>query len=244
MEEAQTLGCQAVAFGLDTLDMARIHEEAIHKIEEGIAGNGAAANAGLAVKTVKKLARKTETQRERASAFFAEAINPIEETHFTAGETRGRLRRLSESLHQRTVELAASKQRLKQKIIKRKTKEKALRQSGEHQTKLLKDSLQLQQRLQRLTHRLLVAQENERKKISRELRNEIAQTLLGINVRLVSLQVGATASTKGRQDEIASTQQLVAESAKTMHRFTRRFEKVAAVASSKARTPPKRHHER
>jgi len=43
----------------------------------------------------------------------------------------------------------------------------------------LKDSLQLQEELRQLTHQVLAAQEEERKKISHELQDEIAQTLLG-----------------------------------------------------------------
>jgi signal transduction histidine kinase len=75
--------------------------------------------------------------------------------------------------------------------------EAALRKSGEHYTRLLKESLQLQERLRNLTHQVLAAQENERRNISRELQDEIAQTLLGINVRLLSLKQEARSNTQG-----------------------------------------------
>jgi signal transduction histidine kinase len=70
---------------------------------------------------------------------------------------------------------------------------------------------------------MLAAQEDERKKISRELQNEIAQTLLGINVRLVSLKQEARNNTKGLKKEIASTQRLVVKSAQSVRRVARRF---------------------
>jgi len=74
-----------------------------------------------------------------------------------------------------------------------------------------------------LTHEILSAQENGRKKISRDLRDEIAQTLLGINVRLLTLKKGATARNEGLAKEIASTQRLVKRSVKTINRFAREF---------------------
>jgi signal transduction histidine kinase len=82
----------------------------------------------------------------------------------------------------------------------------------------LKESLQLQEGLRQLTHQVLAAQEDERKKISRELQDEIAQTLLGINVRLLSLKQEARTNTKGLKNEIASTQRLVVKSAKSVRR--------------------------
>jgi glycosyltransferase involved in cell wall biosynthesis len=136
--------------------------------------------------------------------------------------------RLMSMLERRTVDLAASKLRLRHRIVKRKTAEEELRQSGEHQARLLQESLLMQQRLSRLTRRLLVGQESERKKISLGLRDEIAQTLLGINVRLLALKADAAINTVGFHKEIGSTQQLVAKSAKALHRVARGFGQEAA----------------
>ena len=77
--------------------------------------------------------------------------------------------------------------------------------------------------MRQLTHQVLAAQENERKKISRELQDEIAQTLLGINVRLLTLKQEARSNTKGLKNEIASTRQLVLKSAKSVRRAARQF---------------------
>ena len=75
--------------------------------------------------------------------------------------------------------------------------ETALKKSGEHYAKLLKESLQLQEGLRQLAHQVLATQEDERRKISRELQDEIAQTLLGINVRLLSLKQEARSNIAG-----------------------------------------------
>ena len=56
-----------------------------------------------------------------------------------------------------------------------------------------------------------------------ELQDEIAQTLLGINVRLLSLKQEARNNTKGLKNEIASTQRLVVKSAKSVRRVAREF---------------------
>jgi signal transduction histidine kinase len=81
----------------------------------------------------------------------------------------------------------------------------------------------VQEDLRQLTHRVLVTQENERKNISGELQNKIGQTLLGINVRLLSLKQEARNNTKGLKKEIASTQRLVVESANSVRRVAREF---------------------
>jgi signal transduction histidine kinase len=90
--------------------------------------------------------------------------------------------------------------------------------------KWLKESLQLQMRLRRLTHQVLVAQENERTKISYKLRDEVAQNLLSINVQLLLLKQIARGKTKGLKNEIACAQRLVVESARSVRRLARELD--------------------
>jgi signal transduction histidine kinase len=201
---ARGLGRQAATIGLETLDLAKIHNQALSSLEASSSKDGII---------------------KRAEIFFAEAITPIEETHRAALKANAHLNQLHTTLGRRTVDLVASHRSLKQGIVHRKGVEQALKKSGDHYAQLLKESQLLQKRLRRLTHRLLLAQEDKRKKISRELHDEIAQTLLGINVRLLTLKKEATVSTKGFKKEIASTQQLVGKSAKTISRFAREFGK-------------------
>jgi signal transduction histidine kinase len=57
--------------------------------------------------------------------------------------------------------------------------------------------------------------------ISRELHDEIAQTLTGINVQLASLKTEAGRDTKDIERKITSTQRLVEKSVEIVHRFAR-----------------------
>ena len=184
------------------LELARMHERALVLLE---AANG---KDGIA---------------KQAEIFFIEAIIPIVETHRAARQSKIQLDRLKKMLGRRTVELAVTNHQLQRGIVRRKTMETALNKSGEHYTKLLEDSLQLQEGLRQLAHQVLEAQEDERKKISRELQDEIAQTLLGINVRLLTLKQEARSNTKGLKNEIANTQRLVLKSAKSVRRVAREY---------------------
>ena len=114
---------------------------------------------------------------------------------------------MNQTLSQRSVDLAASNRQLKQEIVQRKSVEESLRKSEQHYSQLLEQSRQMQEQLRLLSRQLLSAQEEERKKISRELHDVIAQTLTGINVRLATLKSEATLNTKGLERNIARTQQ-------------------------------------
>jgi signal transduction histidine kinase len=201
---AQELGRQAMATGLETLDVARIHEQAL--ITLVLPGYSA---------------RTRDVMVRRAGAFFAEAITPIEKTHRTAQEANGRLTQMIEKLHRRSADLDDSNRQLKQEIAQRKTVEESLRNSERHYSQLLDQSHHLQEQLRLLSRQLLLAQEEERKRISRELHDEIAQTLTGINVRLAALKTEATLNTKGLQGKISSTQRMVEKSVDIVHRFAR-----------------------
>jgi signal transduction histidine kinase len=204
LQPARAIGRQAVADALETLDVAKIHERALASIEASSSRNGVI---------------------KRAELFFAEAITPIEKTHHAALKANSHLNQLTKTLGRRTSGLAASNRSLKQGIVRRKTVEQALKKSAGRYARLVKESRRMQEHLRHLTHQLLSTQEKRRTKISRKLHDEIAQTLLGINVRLLTLKKEATVSTKGFKKEIASTQRLVEKSVKTMSRFGHEFGK-------------------
>jgi signal transduction histidine kinase len=122
------------------------------------------------------------------------------------------------------VDLAVSHRFLKQGITQRKAAEKNLQKSGKHNTQLLTESRQLQQHLRQLNHQIISAQEVERTAISRELHDEVAQTLLGINVRLLTLKHATPLHKADFKKEIADTQRLVKQSIRSINRYARELE--------------------
>src|SRR5205807_10512105 len=106
-------------------------------------------------------------------------------------------------------------------ITQRKLAEDSFKQSEKHYAELLEQSRQMQDQLRLLSRQLLSAQEEERKKISRELHDVIAQTLATINVRLAALRKAATLDSAGLEQNIAHTQRLVQEAVEIVHRFAR-----------------------
>lgn len=192
---ALELGHRAVTLGLETLDLARIHDRALATLE---------------LSDIKNAFTRLATR------FFTEANTAIETTHRAAQQAKADLNTLSAALGQRTRELAASNRQLRRGLVRRKIMEDKFAERGKRHQKCLEESLDLQNRLRRLTRQVLAAQEDERKKISRELRDEIAQTLLGINVRLLCLKQEARSKTNGLKNTIASTQRWVANSARSV----------------------------
>jgi signal transduction histidine kinase len=204
LNSARELGRRAVAIGLETLDLARIHNEALAMLEASSSRDGFI---------------------ERAEIFFAEAITPIEKTHHAAVKGTRRLSELNKTLGRRTADLAATNRSLERGIGRRKAVEEALKKRRAHSERLLRESRQLQENLQRLTRKIMSAQEDKRKKISLDLQDEIGQTLLGINVRLLLLKKEAGLSAARLQKEIARTHRLVDMSVETLDRFAREFGK-------------------
>src|ERR1044071_5442967 len=97
LQPARRLGRLAVAIGLETLDVAKIHEGALATLQASSSRDG---------------------MIERAEIFFTEVITPIEKTHHAALEANVRLSQLNKTLGRRTLGLAVSNWSLKQGIAR------------------------------------------------------------------------------------------------------------------------------
>ncbi|MDD2598822.1 MAG: histidine kinase [Kiritimatiellae bacterium] len=205
LQSALRLGRRAVAIKLETLDMAAIHEHALLQQIQPV-DTPAAVRAKLL---------------KLATMFFAEAITPLEEGHRGAIEFNNTLSQINEELNQRTLDLVKSNQQLKKEIARRKVVEKTLRESQQQTIELLEQSRLLQTQLRMLSRNILRAQEDERKRISRELHDVVVQLLTGINVQLTILKNESLVSTKELSRKISDAQRLVVKSVDIVHRFAR-----------------------
>lgn len=201
-EPARTLGWQAVKAGVDTLELCKIHEAALTLLLRN--------RRSLLVSYVVPL----------ATDFFAEAIRPIKESHRDAQVANAQMQKLIEKLTLSSTELATSNRKLNGEVRRREATEDSLRMNQQTLSTLLGEACLMQAELRHLSRRLFLAQEEERKKISRELHDVIAQTLMSINYRLGTLAT-PKAKAKDIQKNIADTQRLVAKSVDIVNRFAR-----------------------
>ena len=202
VEPAQAIGHYAVDHGLETLDIARIHEIAVASL---ILPNYTSETSGVLM--------------GRAAAFFAEVLVPIEKTHRGASEANIHLNQIVKALGQRTLELADSVKELKLEILQRRAAEDALKASELTTSQLLVKSLEMQEELRRLSRQLLSIQEEERRRISRELHDVIAQTLVGINIHISALALETSEELGSLQERINNTHSMVEKSLEIVHQF-------------------------
>jgi PAS domain S-box-containing protein len=117
--------------------------------------------------------------------------------------------------------LAAANLEANKEIARRRAAEASLKESELSQRVMLLEAQVLQAQLRHLTHQILQAQEEERKTISRQLHDEIAQILTGINVHLAALTEAALIRPQDLKKRIGKTKQLVTKSIDIVHRFAR-----------------------
>lgn len=199
---AHGLGASALKAGLKTLDVARLHEETL--VSRVLPTHPRRLHAGLI---------------KRAGAFFALAMTPVGPG--TANGVIVKLKRNIELLSRRTVALASANLALNLEIIQRKAAEQTLKQSERRYAVLLGQSDRLQEQLRNMSRQILSAQEDERKHISRELHDVIAQTLTGINVRLAALKQEVNVDAGSLDRSIDRTQRLVVKAVGIVHSFAR-----------------------
>jgi signal transduction histidine kinase len=203
-DRARAFGRAVVASGLATLDLAIIHEKAVVALTSShdftSLRNGALMRAGL---------------------FFTQALVPLEAAQRAARESHRDLQQRNERLRLHTTALARGNHRLEREIIRRKAGEVVIKKGQEQYRILFLESQVMQKKLRQLTRQIIMAQEEERKEISRELHDEVVQTLVGINVELSALGTGASVGLRAMKAKIARTQRLVENSMNAVHRFAR-----------------------
>jgi two-component system sensor histidine kinase DegS len=204
LDRATVLGRAALSGRMATLDLALMHESAM-----------------VALAPTCNFADLRNGSLKRSGRFFTRALVPLESAERATRLRNQRLKVRNQTLNQMTADLAKGNRELKSEIRQRVAGEVALKKGREEYRKLFLESLEMQKKLQHLTRQIISAQEQERKEISRELHDQVVQTLVGINVELAALGTGASAGLITLKAKIARTQRLVEHSVKAVHRFAR-----------------------
>lgn len=130
-------------------------------------------------------------------------------------------RKKAELVQRRLAVLSAANRKANLEIARRRVVETSLRKSEKIQSTLLAESQRLHTQLRHLTRDIINTQEAERKKISRELHDDVMQTLVGINAALGALGKRAKIDPANLRRNIAQTHKLVKTALLTVHRFAR-----------------------
>ena len=203
-DRAQALGRAALASGIVTLDLATMHWRAM-----------------IALAPAHDFTETRNGSLERAGLFFTQALAPLEAAHRATRATNRQLHERNETLRHDAAALLTGNRRLEREIVRRKAGEVVIRKGQKDYRALFLESQVMQKKLRQLTRQIISAQEEERKQISRELHDEVVQTLVGINVELSALATGASIGLSSLKAKIAHTQRLVENSVKAVHRFAR-----------------------
>jgi len=134
------------------------------------------------------------------------------------------LKRVEKALLDSKKRLARYAGQLESKVAERTAN---LVKGSEKYRKLLLISEGRQKKLKHLSHELISIQEEERKKISRDLHDEVVQTLNGLSIELHVLGEDSKADAVSVKQKIVRAQRLVAISASAVHRFARELRPAA-----------------
>ena len=202
LEHAYELGREAIAQKFGVLDMARIHQHALASLFP-----------------IMPELRQKATLRA-AEIFFLDSLSPFEATHRGFCDTNNRLQRLIAQQEKRNQDLASINGKLTKEIHRRKRTEKALRQSESHFRRLFDEARAMEDALRDLSNKVLDVQEDERKRLSRELHDETGQALTAISVTLATLgRHERRGSVKRRR--LGEAQRLLRSTMETIHDFAR-----------------------
>lgn len=204
LEQAYELGRMAIAGGLGVLDMVRCHQQSLQALPPPADGE-----------------RKESRTLKAAETFFLESLSPFEATHRGFRETNVKLQQLIAALEKRNLDLAIINRQLAGEIRERRRGERALRKSEEHFRELFTEARRMEENLRSLSNQVLHAQEEERKRISRELHDEVGQALTAVSVTLATLKNGRTMDVPLIGRKLADAQQLLQESMQAVHGFAR-----------------------
>jgi signal transduction histidine kinase len=203
---ARTLGRTAMMLRMDTFALIRIHDQVL---------------ASLQIPGQQPRSAQHSRHRTHASWFLAEALPPIMQYSAVDPKSLRRTHKLERLLAERTAELATIRLQMRRATARRRTVEARLAQGSRHYSELLAKSERMEEQARNLARQVLLAQEEERREISRDLHDDVAQILAGINVQLAGLKDAAAQHGRSLRRRITQAQRLVGKSVEVVHRYAR-----------------------
>jgi two-component system sensor histidine kinase DegS len=193
LQQAYEFGRAAMNAGLGVFDVIRLHHQAL---VDGV------------------LPRDVEAAHFASAleSFLLEVLSPFEAAHRGFRRALERMQQLNEALAERNAQL-------QKEITHRERTEAELRESKDHYQSLFQQARAMEESLRDLSGQVLTAQEEERKRISRDLHDEIGQTLT-VNVTVAMLKKHAAGDAAFAQ-KVSEAEKLLAQSMEVVHRFAR-----------------------
>jgi signal transduction histidine kinase len=194
--QAFALGQAAMDGGLKMSDVIRLHHQAL--ADAALVPSTPAAQPGAA---------------PAFESFLLEALMPFKLLEDTRVRQVTFLAEQNQALAQRIARLEAE-------VADHESAEAALRESKDRYFQLYQHARAKEANLRELSAQVLSAQEEERKHISRELHDEIGQTLTAVNVAVAMLK-SQVVSDPAFQRNVADAEQLLAHTMESVHCFAR-----------------------
>lgn len=204
LHEAYALGRRAIAKGMGVIDIVAIHEAAMAKL----LSKANSVNEGVLIS-------------KGGASFLSESLSPFEITHRGFRDSNRSLQKANETLGERNHQLASANEKLRNEIAERKRVERELRESEKHYRVLFNQARMMQENLRYLSAQILNVQEEERKRISRELHDEFGQALTAVNVSLAFLKNSVNVEQCDVHKKITETQKLLEQTMEAVHSFSR-----------------------
>jgi signal transduction histidine kinase len=200
LERAFALGKAALTEGMEVFDLISLHHRAI---AEGVLPGGLST---AQVRTVLEL-----------ETFLQEALAPYKMA--SGGPIGARERRLR-MRSEHSSALALRNARLEEVVAIHQRSEAAIRESRDHYVQLYQNARAMEAALRELSAQVLSAQEDERKRISRELYDVIGQALIAVKVTVSMLKVRAAAD-PALHHKVVEAEALLAATMEIVQRFAR-----------------------
>jgi len=201
LQRAYDFGRAAMNAGLGVFDIIRLHHQALL---DGV------------------LPRDVEIARFSTAleSFLLEVLSPFEAAHRGFRRALERMQQLNAALAERNDAQIVVNTQLQEEIATRQRTEAELRESKDHYLRLFQQARAMEDSLRDLSGQVLTAQEEERKRISRDLHDEIGQALTAVNVAVAMLKKQA-AGDPAFERKVTEAETLLAQSMETVHRFAR-----------------------